>query len=659
MDRVYHVAKTGNDRYEGSKEKPFATISAAACIACPGDTVIVHEGEYREWVIPEIRGDSDVRRIVYEAAAGEHVVIKGSEVISNWECEKGSVWKVTIPDSFFGSYNPYREVIWGDWFNSEKRVHHTGEVYLNGRSLYEVENLEKVENPEPWPRSLNPEESVYTWYCENNDDSTTIWANFHGLDPNKELVEINVRPACFYPVKTGINYITVRGFRMCHAATNWAPPTAEQTGLIGPHWSKGWIIEDNIIHDSKCSGISLGKERSTGHNEWTSQRRKLGTQNERDVVFRALRIGWSKDKIGSHIVRNNTIYNCEQTGICGHLGAVFSEIYNNHIYNIHVKDQFSGAEVAGIKLHAPIDTLLKNNHIHHCLRGMWMDWQAQGTRITGNLLYSNRGDDIFVEVSHGPYLVDNNILLSSLCIRNWSQGGAYVHNLIGGKILRSSIRARFTHYHFPHETGVAGLMLTLGGDDRFFNNIFAPMVQMPDKEKPDAVLDDGDAPDSRKAKALARSYLGLCGYDNLPCITEPFDPPGKVADYAEIFLPVHIGSNLYLGESKPYIKEKKHMVKPDFDPQVQLEVKGNDVILHFTVDESFEKVDCPEINTELLGKAFQSEMPFEHPDGSPLTVDTDYFDGKRSGKTCVGPFAALKKGRFSVKIGTLTKQGGF
>ncbi|MDA3926745.1 MAG: hypothetical protein PF904_18825 [Kiritimatiellae bacterium] len=38
-----------------------------------------------------------------------------------------------------------------------------------------------------------------------------------------------------------------------------APPTAEQSGLIGNHWSKGWIIEDNTISHSVCSGIALGK----------------------------------------------------------------------------------------------------------------------------------------------------------------------------------------------------------------------------------------------------------------------------------------------------------------------------------------------------------------------------------------------------------------
>ena len=39
---------------------------------------------------------------------------------------------------------------------------------------------------------------------------------------------------------------------MAHAATQWAPPTSNQIAMIGPNWSKGWIIENNIFHDSKC-----------------------------------------------------------------------------------------------------------------------------------------------------------------------------------------------------------------------------------------------------------------------------------------------------------------------------------------------------------------------------------------------------------------------
>ena len=279
MNKEFHVAVTGSDFADGTKEYPFRTISKAAKVAETGDKVIVHEGEYREWVKPEHSGYSNISRITYEAAEGEKVVIKGSERIQGWELLEGTVWKVVLPNTFFGDYNPYKEILKGDWFMYKPGVfRHPGEVYLNGVSFYEADSLDEVKNPVvrtavhdlPWFKTeekiLHPELTVYQWFCETNNETTTIYANFQDADPNKELVEINVRKCCFYPEKSGLNYITVRGFEMAQAACPWTPPTADQPGLLGANWSKGWIIENNIIHDAKCSAISIGKEASTGHN---------------------------------------------------------------------------------------------------------------------------------------------------------------------------------------------------------------------------------------------------------------------------------------------------------------------------------------------------------------------------------------------------------
>src|SRR6202035_4257088 len=104
------------------------------------------------------------------------------------------------------------------------------------------------------------------WHAEVSEDTTRIRANFQGTDPNAELVEDNVRRLVFYPVEHHIDYVTVRGCELAQAACPWTPPTADQPGLIGPNWAKGWIIEDNVIHDAKCSGVSLGKEAATGDN---------------------------------------------------------------------------------------------------------------------------------------------------------------------------------------------------------------------------------------------------------------------------------------------------------------------------------------------------------------------------------------------------------
>ena len=95
---VLHVATNGSDRADGSREHPLRTIDHAAAVAQPGDTVTVHAGEYREWVKPRRGGISDRRRITYQAAEGEHVVIKGSEVVTGWEPVEGTVWKAVVAE---------------------------------------------------------------------------------------------------------------------------------------------------------------------------------------------------------------------------------------------------------------------------------------------------------------------------------------------------------------------------------------------------------------------------------------------------------------------------------------------------------------------------------------------------------------------------------
>ena len=638
FSQQYHVAKHGNDNNLGTVESPFLTISKAAKIALPGSVITVHEGTYRERIAPSHGGLSTTKPIIYQAAKGEDVWIKGSEIIKQWKKFKGNVWMVKIDNKFFGDFNPYVEIVQGDWLlNTYGMDHHLGEVYLNGDSLYEVGKLSDVSDENPLGRTNDKDGSRYKWFCKTENGFTTIYANFMGLNPNDELVEINVRPAVFFPKKTGINFITVRGFNMAHAATQWSPPTAEQVGLIGPYWSKGWIIEDNLITDSKCTGISIGKERASGHNEWTNLKVKHGTQRERDVVFKALKLGWSFETIGSHIIRNNTIKNCEQTGISGHLGGIGSQIYNNHIYNIHIKKQFFGYETGGIKLHAPIDVIIKNNLIHDNYRGIWLDWQSQGTRVSGNIFYNNEKEDLFNEVNHGPMLVDNNIMLSEISILNASQGTAYAHNLITGKIIIRKVSNRYTPYHFSHSTSVKGLMTILTGDDRYYNNILTSNHQT----KP------------YKGPASDKIHNGLDAYDGYPLSSDYWYKGKRPDDFAKHKLPVYINSNLYFNKAKPFDRELDNFENREFVPKISIEKKKNSFYLNFEIDDSFKKVKTSLVNTNILGTAFQSEAAFENKDASPIVLDTDILNNKRNVlNPIVGPFEKIKKGKNYFKIFT-------
>ena len=127
--KEYHVSVKGSDANNGDISSPFKTINWAAQKALPGDTVTVHNGVYREWVNPLSGGEREGKRILYRVAEGEKAEIKGSELVTGWKKEKKAkgVWKVVLPNSFFGNYNPFNDRLYGDWLWSE-RVHHTGDV---------------------------------------------------------------------------------------------------------------------------------------------------------------------------------------------------------------------------------------------------------------------------------------------------------------------------------------------------------------------------------------------------------------------------------------------------------------------------------------------------------------------------------------------------
>jgi hypothetical protein len=755
----YHVAIHGSDAQPGSRKAPLRTIQRAGDLAQPGDVITVHAGVYRERINPPRGGLSERKRIVYQAAPGEKVEVKGSEVVKGWVREKDDVWKVTLPNSFFGSFNPYTNAIRGDWFTGRGREHHTGAVYLNADWLTEAAQIDEIFLPggakpawlsvvdqqsllnvawvrpasvahdapripaasfaaqqgvqtaacseggeclgwiehgdwvrydrvdfgqrtaqieiraasateggiielrlggpdgellgactitntgdwQAWSsfranlrpisgiqalclvfksrkatalsdRGLNPQ----LWFAQVDSANTTIWAQFHGVNPNEQLVEINTRQTVFYPEQPGRNFITVRGFTLQHAATPWAPPTAEQIGLIGTHWSKGWIIENNVVSHSVCSGIALGKHGDAYDNTSADTAEGYVKTIERAHAFR---LPWTRAAIGHHIVRHNRISHCEQAGIVGSLGAAFSTVEGNVIHDIHVRRLFTGAEMAGIKFHAAIDTVIRQNHIFRTCRGLWLDWMAQGTRVSRNLFHDNASEDLFVEVNHGPFVVDNNLFLSPTSVLDMSQGGAYVHNLFAGRITNRPEPSRETPYHPAHSTTVTGLATTTGGDNRFYNNVF---------------VGDGETPSAAKRGNLKElrwiSSHGLWGYDGRE-------------------FPLQAGGNVYYHGAAPSAQEARPHVFADHDPALRLVADDGHRYLHLAWDKSRLPIDTTLVTTDRLGKARVSGLPYVNRDDSPLKINLDYFGQRRSqSRPAPGPFEKTGTGLLTLKV---------
>ncbi|NLN65967.1 MAG: right-handed parallel beta-helix repeat-containing protein [Clostridiaceae bacterium] len=653
----YYVDANATKDGDGSIKRPFRRINEAAKLALPGDEVLVSPGIYREYVDPVHAGSEDAR-ITYSSTTPLGAVITGAEQIKTWQHYKENVWICRIANSFFGDYNPYTTLVYGDWYFAVPNKH-TGCVYLNDKAMYEAITLEECVKGDVYECSWVPEESIYKWYTEQDTDAdeTIIYANFQGLDPNEENVEINVRRRCFMPSKTGIGYHTVRGFKIDKAATTWAPPAAFQDGMIGPHWSKGWIIEECEISNSKCAGISLGKYLDPDNEHYfTNKHVKSPTQMERDAICRGQYHGWLKEKIGSHIVRRCNIHHCEQGGIIGRMGGVFSIIEDNHIHHINNMMELGGAEVAGIKMHAAIDVLIRRNHIHHCTMGIWCDWEAQGTRLTQNLLHDNQrppyaknlpgsmmSQDIFVEVSHGPTLIDNNILLSDASIRFATQGVALVHNLICGSLtsVGEGTGSRYTPYHIPHRTEVMGFMTILHGDNRFYNNIFVQKWPSEDYE----VYGDAEVV-SRRENRLVGTHV----FDDYPTYEEwiaQFDftqrPNMMALEPAHAGrLPIWSEGNVYLNGAKPWKNEVNGLFvkNNDQDTKVELVEKDGHYYLSTNIYDYMKDFSVRMINTEVLGKAFEPEAYYENADGTPIRFDTDYFGNHRGVHVIPGPFAA-------------------
>jgi hypothetical protein len=129
-----------------------------------------------------------------------------------------------------------------------------------------------------------------------------------------------------------------------------------------------------------------------------------------------------------------------------------------------------------------------------------------------------------MEVNHGPYVVDNNIFLSELNLRDWSEGGAFAHNLFRGR-LSVMPQPRRTPCHLPHSTSILNQVGITKLDNRFYNNIFIGAW----------VATDG-------SRAGELHLDGLHGFG--------------LWHYAEYSAPLEAGGNVYYTGARPFENEE-------------------------------------------------------------------------------------------------------
>jgi alpha-N-arabinofuranosidase len=366
-----------------------------------------------------------------------------------------------------------------------------------------------------------------------------------------------------------------------HAAANWAPPVLDlQTGAVGTRMGKHWIIENCQITNARCVGIILG--------------------HAPGVYYGNI------DAFGDHIVRNNIIRRCGQAGIAGQKGATRSLIDGNLIEETNYRREFGGWETAAIKFHNSVDTVISNNlirgvyHQQQGAFGIWMDYANQGTRITRNIIYDTQAATVFLEMDHGPILVDNNVLIGQ-AVRSNSEATVFAHNLFVdcGYEYHPDIKRR-SAYYTPHTTVDVGRKTGTAQDDRWFNNIFVRRG-----------LD--------KVKSAA-------GYES---------------DY-----------NVFLEGAQKSTFGDEHSVVTSHVTGLKIEGGALGAAISFSVDSSPLKVRGPRVDAELVGVFPTVGQTIEDRYGKPISVDSD-INGKKYATPVAGPLADLKEG-----VNTITWQMG-
>jgi alpha-N-arabinofuranosidase len=225
---------------------------------------------------------------------------------------------------------------------------------------------------------------------------------------------------------------------------------------------------------------------------------------------------------------------------------------------------------------------------------------GQGARVSQNL-FDNNGQDMFFEVDHGPMLVDNNLLLSARSLASRSRGVALVHNLVGGSVDANGYDGRQTPFHKAHSTELAGFHDNPRGDDRYYNNVFV-------------------------------QHTDLSQYDSSAT-------------------PVAMDGNVFFKGAKPSKFETAPVVKPEFDPGLKLVEEADGWYLEINLDQAGSGPTRKTVTTQLLGRAVVPNAAFEHPDGTPISINTDYFGKSRNeSNPTPGPFENPGQGVLKLKV---------
>jgi parallel beta-helix repeat protein len=427
---VAQGSPAADDGNPATAAAPLRTIAAAVRTAGPGDTVLVHAGIYREHIAPAVGGE-EKRPLVFQAAPGERVVVRGSDEITAWVAHAGApgVFATPVAALAGAGQNPYLTTLVvspGERKGAPAdevfvppaarpaadplRLPQTlGLVFAAGCPLREVASEAAV--------AANP----MTWTV--TADGGQLIANFghERLADVPQPIEVAVRARLFAPSHRGLGWIQVRGFTFEHCAN---PGPFPQAGAVALRAGHHWLIEGNTIRFAKTIGLDLGNE------HWNLGRIAGLTPAERTPIT----------GIGN-VVRGNVV---SDNGLCGIAGIGHEgTLVTGNLVERNAWLDFDGSdqeweEVGGIKLHAGSvveGNVVRDNEGY----GIWLD-NVRGGRVSRNVVVNNKGAGIFLELGRGDMMVDTNLVAMTRRGNAFYDGiGIYTHDVSGAVIAHNLV----------------------------------------------------------------------------------------------------------------------------------------------------------------------------------------------------------------------------
>ena len=247
-----------------------------------------------------------------------------------------------------------------------------------------------------------------------------------------------------------------------------------------------------------------------------------------------------------------------------------------------------------------MDTIIRHNLIRRVRgAGVSLGPLYQGVRITGNTIVETQGSPLVFFRSHGPALVDNNVISGpgaesgeGVKLRG-AEATVFARNLFAdcaftSEPLPASVAGGTISYR-PHSLVTKQTIPALALDNRWLGNLFV-----------------------------------RGGLDRLP------KDPNTEADY-----------NGYLAGAKPCPWGDTHGGSVAGDGGFALRSKPAGLLLSFD-PAACPKVQVPTIDAELIGR-FALTQTIEDPDGRPITLAADFFGHPLPPETAgAGPFVEIK-----------------